>query len=228
MPEIVASIEIPETASLVSFKNARKMFEHAILHVNTYRHDEYRRCWANIEKASKSNIDPHWFLREFLWCVYVSGFSAKTISKKYISLLIAHGIEDVVGQYVPMTTADSGKDRLADVFKIFKNQRKAESVQSVRNSIFTDGWDAFHAKYVSPRSPTMLEELPGIGPALSCHLARNLGNKDVCKPDVHLKRVAAHYGFESVEALCKGVSSHSPVGHTDLILWMASIDLGTT
>ena len=236
MPEILAPVEI-ERKPLNSYSDAHRMFSAAKKHVEEHRQREFETCSKNCSSAAKKEIDPHWFLREFLWCVYVSGFSAKTISKKYDSLLRAHRIEDRNGNYIDINIRNAyfsalregGEivDGYKEVLEIFKNKRKAESVQLVRNLIYKETWPSFYMKYVHDRSPAQLEELPGLGPALSCHLARNLGNLNVCKPDVHLKRLASHYNYVSVEALCKGVSA-DPIGLTDLILWFASVDHGTT
>jgi len=225
MPEILKDLQADyEKKSLVSFSDAAEMFKFAKNHVASRRKSELSFYW---DKAAASPITPHQFLREFLWCVYVSGFSAKTISKKYDALLQAHWIEDADGQFIPPTSDVLSKDAWDRLLDIFANQRKAEYVQLVRKKMADRGWYIFHTQYVSYRDPQKFRLLKGIGPALSCHLARNLGNVNVCKPDVHLVRVAKKYGLPSVHALCESVSSE-PVGKTDLILWLASVDNGTT
>lgn len=238
MPEILADLKAPHVKkSLISFPSIRHLYNFAVEHVKTHRQQEFDRCWASVLKAKASKLDPHWFLREFLWCTYVSGFSAKTISKKYDALLQAHRIENSLGNYLPadqynaiftcMREGGCMVDGYKDVFKIFKNKRKAQAVQIARLGIYRQGWEEFAAEYIGEREPARLIELPGIGPALSCHLARNLGNVHVCKPDVHLKRVAETYGLQTVHELCVAASLE-PVGKTDLILWLASVDNGTT
>lgn len=252
MPEILAELSaVYPRKSLVDFPNPGKMWAFAQKHVAAHREKEFKDCWTQMLRAKDRWVDEHWFLREFLWCVYVSGFSAKTISKKYDALLRAHLIEDEHGNYIRITEDNwflpqvwrnptpgvevpphekkvkDVHDGYVEVYKIFKNVRKAQAVQHVRMEINGKGWFRFHETYLSDRDPALLEELPGIGPALSCHLSRNLGNVDVCKPDVHLKRIAARFGFDSVRSLCKGLSD-DPVGKTDLILWLASVDNGTT
>lgn len=226
MPEIVPRIAPQKKQSLTSFPDADAMYKFAHSYVEKHRRGELETCWGNILSAANRQIDQHHFLREFLWIIYVSGFSAKTISAKYDSLLRAHRIENAKGQFIPITKSNI-RPPMAVILEIFKNKRKAEFVQFARRKIFQSGWDIFHAEYVADRSPVKLDELPGVGPALACHLARNLGNINICKPDVHLKRIATHYGSNTVEALCKNISS-DPIGKTDLILWLAAIDNGTT
>lgn len=229
MPEILTDLQVDyEKRSLISFPDAGKMFDFAKQHVQKHRGQELSSFWHSVLIAHDRPTTPHLFLREFLWCVYVSGFSAKTISKKYDALLQAHRIEDASGSYTPAENVRWPKfDGYDDVFKIFKNKRKAEYIQCVRAMIYNDGWDRFFKNKVKDLSIEKLDSLPGIGPALACHLARNLGNVNVCKPDVHLVRVASKYGLDSVQELCASVSLE-PVGKTDLILWLASVDNGTT
>lgn len=230
MPEILAKIKIPNKRPLISFKSAKEMFNFSKSHVAQYRQKEFDQCWTNISAAKDKEINEHWFFREYLWVVYVAGFSAQTISKKYEQLLIAHQIEDREGNYVQTTHENcyfglyGGYD---DVFAVFKNKRKARSIQECRLDLHLSGWDIFHSYYLKERDPKKLDDLPGVGPALACHLARNLGNVNVCKPDVHLMRLAAHYNLDSVDRLCRALS-RDPVGKTDLILWLASVDNGTT
>lgn len=238
MPELIKPLVGLEKKSLVSFLSAQSMFDFAKFHVVCFRQIEYKTFVDQIYDADNNRTE-HRFLREYLWCVYVSGFSAKTISKKYDRLLQLHQIETLNGEYVKISPENilTG-DSLESVFDFFKNKTKGNAIQTVRAMILNETWSVFskriwrHATFketnlVFSPEPKRLEVLPMIGPALSCHLARNLGNMNVCKPDVHLKRLAQKYNYDSVERLCKAVSGDD-LGKVDLILWLASIDHGTT
>jgi len=65
-----------------------------------------------------------------------------------------------------------------------------------------------------------LETLPWIGGITKYHLAKNLG-MDVAKPDRHLIRVAAWYGYNDVQDLCIHLSQATGdrISVVDLIIW---------
>lgn len=65
------------------------------------------------------------------------------------------------------------------------------------------------------------ETLPFIGGITKYHLAKNFG-ADVAKPDVHLQRLADHYGV-TVKRLCDGLAEQSGLKArtVDLLLWRA-------
>lgn len=227
MPELVGKIEV-EKKSLASFADPHEMYAFALAHVLTHRKKEFERSLASVKEAAKIDIPEHWFMREYLWVVYVSGFKAERITAKYDQLLQLHKIEDADHQYVPIRFDNLllYDENLRPVYKVFANRKKAKAIQRVREEIQTRGWKEFYADYVKARDPVQLDRLPNIGPALACHLARNFGNLAVCKPDVHLNRLAEHFGYETPTKLLQ-VVSETPIGQTDLVLWMASQDLGT-
>lgn len=65
-----------------------------------------------------------------------------------------------------------------------------------------------------------LESLPWVGGITRYHLARNLGF-DVAKPDRHLVRLCAMFGYKDVQEMCESVSKKTEdrVGLVDVILW---------
>lgn len=223
--EIVKPDQTIVKTPLSSFATAREMYAFARSHVFSKRRMEYERSRDSIVAASKAAITEHRFLREYVWCVHVAGFSAARVSKFYPRLVVAHGIEDASGGFIPTTHFNVIKD-MAQVFEVWRNKAKAKAVQSTRQMIADLGWDAFNQEFVAGAQPGRLGKLPFMGPALSRHLARNLGNMEAVKPDVHLNRLAAKYGYQSAEAMCQDVSTE-PAGMTDLVLWYAARDHGT-
>lgn len=224
--EIVEALKLDEKISLTSFSTADEMYRYAKKHVEKYRSKELETFWNQTLKVSESEITQEVFLKEFLWVVYVSGFRAATISAKYNDLLVAHKILDDSSKFIEVCkdTLIVDKDK---VLTLFKNEMKFHAVQEVRVIIHDMGWDKFRLRYLSPVSSENLKGLPFMGPALSCHLARNLGDKNACKPDVHLVRIAKAYNLSSVKELCKYLDPQEYVGKTDLVLWLAAIDNGT-
>ena len=215
------------TKSLVSFDNFEEMWEYAHNHVETHRKKDLEKFWSIVLEASKKPFTEHFFIREHMWCCYVAGFSAATIAKKFPQLLLKHNIEDINGNYLPITQENIRSiDNAADLLEVFGNKRKAESVQKMRRLIYENVWDMLYRERLMWKKPEMLNGLPGIGPTLACHLARNLGNINVVKPDVHLMRLANCYGFKTPEDMCKAAPG-GPIGRTDLVLWLACVDCGT-
>lgn len=214
---------------LLQFNSGWEMYVAATNHVNAKRHSELTGAWSAIVKSSQSEITPLLFMREFTWAVYVSGWSARVISAKFKAILESHHIESD-GRYIPPDGSNCfllPGFSMGHIFQVFRNKAKATAVQRVRLAIWQQGWPAFHACYVKDRDPVKLGKLPFMGPALSCHLARNLGNTSVVKPDKHLKRLATHYGYESPDHMCRKLDTTRPPAMVDLTLWLAAIDCGT-
>ena len=69
----------------------------------------------------------------------------------------------------------------------------------------------------------LLSTMRYIGPITAWHLAKNLGC-DVAKPDRHLVRIAEHFGYDCVHALCRELSEDfdERIAVVDLILWRFS------
>jgi len=151
----------------------------------------------------------------------------------------AHGIEDDQGHFIN-NVIKSPLDVLDDVLAVCKNRQKAAAIQKVRSAMFGlkwgpgkdvpwSGFQEFKEDFVSHgRCPATLTYLPFIGPALSCHLARNLGNVNIFKPDLHLIRLAKHYGYgDRIQDMLSDMCDDQPAGLTDLMLWTASADHST-
>lgn len=204
------------------------MWAYASAYVKEHRADELMKTWASI--SSIRPVTEHRFLREYTWAVYVSGFSAKVVSKLIDRLLQAHNIEDAHGNSICITTANLLTPEMikARVHPINKNRAKANAVQAIRAKIHTLGWACFSGLYIrNGPDPQILQQLVFMGPALSRHLARNLGNLSVAKPDIHLVRLAVRHDLPTVEGLCKACAPDESVGFVDLVLWLAAIDCGT-
>ena len=86
----------------------------------------------------------------------------------------------------------------------------------------------FRKRYLDARDPLAIQNIAFMGPALSMHLARNLGAVQLVKPDVHLVSLAKNFGFYTANDLCVGASESClhmadwPLGKVDLLLWYAA------
>jgi len=114
---------------------------------------------------------------------------------------------------------------------VCNNPQKINAVHTtalhVRNGIKVLGWDSFRKANLS--TPEKLQELSYIGPVTRYHLARNIGLLDCVKPDLHLIRLAKHWGFADCVIMCKemGDGSGLPLGIVDLVVWYAASHFGT-
>lgn len=203
------------------------MFSFCQRHIKQCRFKEFQEITDRLVKASHTPITEEFFLLEYVWCVYVSGFKASHISKKFSAIVKVHKIQDQDGNFQPTQLANClPLDNLQPIYEVFKNKAKAKAIQQVKHKIASMSWNSFCREFLNDRKPGTLQRLPMLGPALSCHLARNLGNLAVVKPDVHLTRLAKHYQYNSVLEMCQMLSPNPP-GITDLILFLAAVDMGT-
>jgi hypothetical protein len=210
---------------LVDFESLDEMALHAWLIVHEHCRKEFYDSWNSISLASVDVISEEFFFRNYLWCVYVSGFSAKAVTANYDKLLVAHNLVDVRGRFVPSEIASPpDKDQ---VFKIWRNHAKFNAIFKTRAEV-REGWSPFRKRYLEDRDPLAMQNIAFMGPALSMHLARNLGAVQLVKPDVHLVRLAKKFGFDTAHNLCLGARdacprmAHWPLGKVDLLLWYAA------
>jgi hypothetical protein len=221
---------------LTDFPDIGEMTDHVWSIVHTHCSKEFYDSWESIARMSTDVISEEVFFRNYLWCVYVSGFSAKAVTANYDRLLAAHNLVDSTGTFIP-----SMKMILPDhdnVFKIWRNQAKFKAIHTTRLKVAHMGWINFRKHFLDARDPGAIQSIAFMGPALSRHLARNLGGVQIVKPDVHLVRLARHFmpgqdmdPVKMVENLCRLVARTRPVmdswplGKVDLLLWYASATL---
>lgn len=100
---------------------------------------------------------------------------------------------------------------------VFRHAGKARAI----NEIWDRRSELFDAYLRAEDKVEFCGTLPWIGGITKFHLAKNFG-VDVVKPDVHLGRLAKHYGT-TPQALCDHLAKLSGYKSrtVDLILWMA-------
>jgi hypothetical protein len=113
---------------------------------------------------------------------------------------------------------------------VCNNRQKAAAVHKtavmMEEGIKEKGWGPFKAERLS--TPFLLSELPYIGKVTCFHLGRNIGLLECVKPDLHLIRMAKHWGFNDCESMCRAVRPDGmPLGIVDLILWYTASTFGT-
>jgi thermostable 8-oxoguanine DNA glycosylase len=179
-----------------------------------------------VNRISNTKFHEMWskeFFTEYVWCVYVSGFRAKTVSKIFTELMLVYSS--------PNSPPEDHEYVKTRAMSLFANERKVDAVlkckKMIGNEIGTVGWETFREDRLS--TPELLQELPFIGPITCYHLARNIGLLQYVKPDVHLSRMAQRWGYESPQKMCDylGQSYGLKPGIVDLILWYAASTFGT-
>jgi hypothetical protein len=141
------------------------------------------------------------FLHQYIFVVLNTGLKSQAADKIMARFIASHYDLNIIGH--------SGK-------------RKA-----IREALASyDNW--FLSLKAVDDKLAFLETLPFIGPITKFHLARNLGF-DVAKPDRHLTRLAARFGFASVSDMCQAIhqETNERIGLIDVILWRIS-NLGFT
>lgn len=183
-----------------------------------------------ISSVSVSSVDPEFFFKEYIWVVHATGFSAKAVSKFMDRLLKAYGPWETLAD-------ESFEDVMGRVKLVCNNQYKALAVQKtaklLTNKILPkDGaskeerWEEFKKEMFSIEE---LTKLPYIGGVTCYHLGRNIGLLDCVKPDLHLVRMADHWGYANCVEMCKDMSRGTglPLGIVDLVLWYSASHWGT-
>lgn len=180
------------------------------------------------------DVDEDFFFREYVWVVHATGFSAKAVGKFMPRLLQAYGWWDAL-------SFKDFSEVMVRVAPVCNNPQKAKAVYATSKLMFDgmsgvkDGvrvsdpvpWPDWKRKNLS--TPELLAKLPYVGKITCFHLARNIGLLECVKPDLHLVRMAKHWGFADCVAMCEKVRPPGmPLGIVDLIFWYAASTFGTT
>ncbi len=184
--------------------------------------DNYSDTINTILSTDFLKIDQDFFFREYIWVVHATGFSAKAVGSFLPKLL---------NKYFPIQHFSSLKkeDAINFIRPIINNPQKIEAIWKMSKilSNHTDDWGRYKNENLC--DPDKLGKLPYIGKVTCYHLARNIGILNVIKPDLHLVRMAKHWGFSSPLELCESVKPKDlPLGIVDLILWYSASTFGTS
>jgi 3-methyladenine DNA glycosylase Tag len=153
------------------------------------------------------------FLSQLAWVVLASGMKESIVRAKYpgvsssffewdISEIMAHG------EACALASLHS-----------FGHRGKIYAILDGAEKVNREGWD--HLKIRISKNPIkVLQEFKFIGPITVYHLAKNLG-LDVAKPDRHLVRIAAAFGYSDVQRFCRDISEEvgDSVPVVDIVLW---------
>lgn len=206
-----------------SFHNGpRAYYEKAMAFARKFYSDEVDR----ISSVKFDKVSPGFFFNEYVWVVHATGFRASVVGKMMPRLDEAYGEWSFLGTEAVGTVVDRVK-------AVCNNPGKINAVHSTAKLMCKElvgerkPWSDFKSERLS--SPELLSKLPYIGPITSYHLGRNLGLLDCVKPDLHLVRMAEHWGFRDCVEMCESMRGGDdvPLGIVDLALWYAASTFGT-
>ena len=129
------------------------------------------------------------FLEEAAWVVINSGFKERTARKYFGNISLAFG------DWESARHITVNRELCIDcALSAFGNERKITAIADIAKIVFDIGFDNIQ-RDLSIDPISALSKFPYIGPITVWHLAKNLGC-DVAKPDRHIVRLAATYGYE--------------------------------
>jgi len=153
------------------------------------------------------------------WCQSVSWRDQTPITfiQQYVWVVLCAAFKEQVARKIETAFWNAINCKHPDPFSFIKhpNKRKAIAV------VMANTTKIFEDLKESADKLAYIRTLPYMGPALSCHLARDLG-LDVVKPDIWLVRLAVQWGYPDPLALCLDIQRWRPelrIGTIDIILW---------
>lgn len=152
-------------------------------------------AWAEGVKAPENAED---FAGEAIWVILCSGMKEQ----------IARKISDKVWSAIR-----AGEP----VRSVFGHDGKAAAIET----IWRDRERLFQSFKLANDKVEFCQRLPWIGDITKWHLAKNYG-VDCAKPDIHLSRLAIHYGTTPA-GLCADLAKASGdrIATVDLVIWRA-------
>lgn len=188
-----------------------------------FARDHYQEEMDRISSTRFEDVTPNHFFQEYVWVVHATGFSAKAVGAFMPRLMLAYGHWENLG----LESADEVVER---VRKVCNNPQKIKAVRSMASKmnlgVLNGGWEKFRDTRLS--KVEQLSDLPYIGKITMFHLGRNIGLLECVKPDLHLIRMAKHWGYDDCESMCKAVRPVGmPLGIVDLVFWYAASTFGT-
>ena len=153
-----------------------------------------------VEKRDIRTLTPEEFYRQYVFVVFSTGMKNQVADKMYLKFM------------------QGGRNP-----ELIRHPQKKKAIE--RANLEYRNW--FQDLMGSQDKVGVISSLPFIGPVTRFHLARNIGLLDYAKPDRHLNRLAARFGFADAQALCDfvGKTVGLPAGVVDVILWR-NVNLG--
>lgn len=189
----------------------------------------YQENLSKLSKLNFRNLTPSNFFEEYAWCVCTTGMSAKTVSK-YFQKLIPN-LQPYFKSFWDYNSFPEKSQMEKLVLPVVHNQQKCDALWSgakiINNGVKLFTWDKYRDHYLNDAHK--LQAFPSIGSINSNTLSRNIGLVNVVIGDTHLNRMAARWGFENADVMCKTISNSIVLQPRviGLILWYSAATFGT-
>jgi hypothetical protein len=158
-------------------------------------------------------------LREAAWVIACSGFREATVRKAFDYMSLCFCDWESADSIVANASLCVNAAR-----RVFDNDRKLSAIIGVAGRIKDVGFADLKAEIL--RDPlAQLQAFDYIGPTTCWHLAKNLG-LDSAKPDRHLNRLAAQFGFDDAFTFCMYLADEfgEQIRVVDFVLWRYAAD----
>jgi hypothetical protein len=159
------------------------------------------------------------FLREAAWVILCSGFREKTVRRlfDYVSLCFCDW-------ECAATIANRRNICIESAASAFNNRRKLTAIADIADAVERESFTNLRGRVLANPIET-LASFPLIGPVTAFHLAKNLG-LNVTKPDRHLVRLSARFGFSCASSFCETLAAATgeEANVVDLIVWRYCAD----
>lgn len=169
------------------------------------------RWQANLSHGDFSETD---FLREYAWVVLNSGFRESVVRKYFDFISLC---------YCDWQSAkeihELGDLCCSAASTAIGNMKKLRAITCTAGRVHHIGFEQLKSSLLEDFFG-VAETLPFIGSITARHLAKNLGLQ-AAKPDRHLVRLAARFGYCSVDKMCSTISdvTGDSLSVTDIVLW---------
>ena len=154
------------------------------------------------------------FLRESAWVVLSAGMRETVVRAKFPAISRAF-----LGWASARAIVRHSERCRQSALSVFAHEGKIEAILTLAREVSQTGFAKIR-ECIQEDGTDYLQSFPYLGPATSCHLAKNLGI-NVAKPDRHLLRIAERAGYSSPSTMCRQISE--TVGDkdsvVDLVLW---------
>jgi hypothetical protein len=166
---------------------------------------------------SPSTFSEQEFLREAAWVILCSGFREAVLRKVFSCISLCFCDWESAGVIVQHASRCR-----ATALGAFNNTAKIDAIIDIARIVDEFGFEEI-AECIRIDPIETLKQLPYIGPVTGFHLAKNLGFS-CAKPDRHLTRLAASFGFADAHQLCKVIfeATSDPINLVDLVLWRSA------
>lgn len=168
--------------------------------------------WQEQQKIA--NINESDFLREGAWVILSSGMRETIVRRRFKNISEAffewESAEKIVRQE---------KRCIKDAFQYFRHLPKLKAIVNIAIHLFENGFDRV-IESIKQGGLDYIMRFPYMGPATSCHFAKNLG-LPLAKPDRHLLRITQKMGYSSPQELCSTIAEQTgdKISVVDIVLW---------